>query len=517
MTQYIRSRPQHVVAVTTWFTRLQRTALVAAGCCILLGGEGCKDLTGTQALPAGTADPSYYNTAAGAIGMRNAAVSAFEVALSGTIADEGLLTDEFELWGRDPRGNGQFSVINISTFAVDQRNLIEGQPDGNQDVNGGPDQDYAALQGARALLAQAIGQLATYDTARADTATEHVLRGELYALEGYTEIMLADLFCSGIPLSTLDFQKDYTYAPSSTTQQVYMDAIAKFNTAIALASDSGRILNMARVGKGRAWLDIGQYDSAATAVATVPTNSLYQLAITWDNNRFQEMTESDREGQNGLPFRSSGDPRTATDTVIDNTFTTSNSLQGTDTMFFPARYGATLGGTSVFTFNSVNPVLMSAPYTLASGVEARLIEAEVALHTHPGDDTGAWLTILNQLRQTAAIPGTTGPAPSALPLLTDPGSTPNDSARMALLFAERAAWLFATGERQGDLRRLVRQNQWLNQQQVYPTGLYTVPSSTRIYDGFGQVNPFYGTYVNAPIPAAELTNPLFHGCKDRGA
>jgi len=88
-----------------------------------------------------------------------------------------------------------------------------------------------------------------------------------------------------------------------------------------------------------------------------------------------------------------------------------------------------------------------------------------------------------------------------LPPLTDPGSA---DARLALLFQERAYWLFLTGHRQGDLRRLVRNYQRLPDA-VYPTGVY--------YGGQG----FYGTDVTLPIPASELPNPLFHGCLNREA
>jgi hypothetical protein len=96
--------------------------------------------------------------------------------------------------------------------------------------------------------------------------------------------------------------------------------------------------------------------------------------------------------------------------------------------------------------------------------------------------------------------------------LTDPGAGLSGSAataaRVKLLFDERAAWLFATGHRQGDLRRLLRQYNSLpafqSEQQVYPTGEYLAP-------GTGQ----YGSDVTAPIPATEYANPKYHGCLDR--
>jgi hypothetical protein len=142
-------------------------------------------------------------------------------------------------------------------------------------------------------------------------------------------------------------------------------------------------------------------------------------------------------------------------------------------------------------------------FMLADGIEARLIQAEVALHTAPEDPT--WLAILNQLRATAPIPGTTAPNATALPSLVDPGPSPNEQARLALLFRERAYWLFLTGHRQGDLRRLMR-DYGQGQEQVYPTGNYLAPGTSQ-----------YGTDVTAPIPGTEYLNPLFQGCLSRDA
>ena len=68
-------------------------------------------------------------------------------------------------------------------------------------------------------------------------------------------------------------------------------------------------------------------------------------------------------------------------------------------------------------------------------------------------------TILKRLHDT--LPGVTP--------LTDPGDA---KGRVALLFQERAEWLYLTGHRQGDLRRLLRQypQYWPEQELVYPSG-----------------------------------------------
>ena len=477
--------------------RLWQLVRVVVGCGALLSPAGCNDLTGSQQLPSGTPNPSFYNTVAGAVGMRNAAVLAFEKALPQYITNVGLLTDELSVSIGINTSNANLSG---GTILLDERILLEGQADQS-------DPDYTNLQGARTLLAQAIGQLATYDTATADRATAKVMRGELYALEGYTEVLLADLFCSGVPLSTLDFQKDFTYQPGSTTSQVYQAAIAKFDTAISLSRDSARVLNMALVGKGRAWLDLGQYDSAAATVTPVPTDFLYQLtaAANWSGT-FSGLTESDREGSTGLPYLSNGDPRTA---AVSQTICNNSGSCGD--INWPTKLTAS-DGNGGFLIPSNQTV------TLAGGVEARLIETEAALHVNATDTT--WLHLLNVLRATAPIPGTTQPATQQqLPPLADPGNSSNDSARVALLFAERAEWLFMTGTRQGDLRRLLRQYPQIyrSQAQAYPTGPYTAVGIGSTQVGGSNGSGIYGTSVNAPIPTTELVNPLFHGCLSRGA
>jgi hypothetical protein len=177
-------------------------------------------------------------------------------------------------------------------------------------------------------------------------------------------------------------------------------------------------------------------------------------------------------------------------------------------LFFPAKYAAALAGTQ------------TAPFVVANGVEARLIQAEVALHA----GNASWLTILNTLRTNGNF--TTAPDPvdpsvidttwtagtggvDNLRPLGDPGASLSGQAavdaRVTLLFQERASWLFLTGHRQGDLRRLIRQY-GRTQDHVYPIGLYTAP-------GHGQ----YGVEVTVPVPPTESPNPYFTGCVDRNA
>jgi hypothetical protein len=367
---------------------------------------------------------------------------------------------------------------------------------------------YNELQLARRDAIQALGALAAYDS----TASP-ALRGHLFAYEGYVEIMLADFFCSGVPLSTLDFNQDFTYQPGSTTIQVYQHAITLLDSAIALSTDSSRIEYLAQIGKARALLDLGQYAAAAQLVASIPTDYTYQFMVDWMGGSALKAasllgqvgtggllvqvlgaTVADGEGLNGLPYISSGDPRTTVEKY--------NTNQYGVPQYAPTKYGDTIP--------EVKPI------TVASGIEARLIEAEAALHS----GNAAWLTTLNVLRTDGSF--TTAPSSdpdsvevidttwnagtggvAALRPLTDPGS---DSARVTMLFNERAYWLFLTGRRQGDLRRLVR-NYGRNPQTLYPIGPYPL----------GGMLPEYGGDVTVQIPHTEFVNPLYRGCLSRGA
>jgi hypothetical protein len=468
-----------------WRRTGMRCGILALG---LLGSTACGDLVGTAVLPPGTQSPATYNTVDGALGAYRG-VKQFVASghnSSGPLNNggffgieaSGALTDELAYIGRAP---GAVSIGGIGE-PVDERFLPDDQHTVSLDNVRRP---YLYLNGVRGRALEAIGLLRTYAP-----GTSPALRGELQALEGYAEVLLGELYCSGVPLSTLDFEGDFTYKPGSTTTEVWQHAVALLDSAIAVSSDSARVVRFAQVLKGRALLDLGDYAMAAQAVAGVLDGFTYAVlqppASAADSRLFANYTVADREGQNGLPFVSSGDPRSA---VV---------LTGTNPLGLPLYAPAKYPG-------SVN-VNVADSVVLASGVEARLIEAEAALQANPTDLT--WLNILNTLRTTcsdAASCSTPAPAGtggvSGLPPLSDPGS---DTARVSLLFSERAYWLFLTGHRQGDLRRLVR-NYGRSQQTVYPTGTY--------FGGLG----IYGLDVTLPVPEDEQPNPLFQGCLDRNA
>jgi hypothetical protein len=179
---------------------------------------------------------------------------------------------------------------------------------------------------------------------------------------------------------------------------------------------------------------------------------------------------SNLEGVNGLPYRDAfdaGDPRVPWVRLDDDV--------GFDTAI--PQYDQQKYGTE------------DASLPLATGLEARLIEAEAALQA--GDVAGfdAIHTALRATRGLAAV---------------STGALTADE-RIDLHFEERAYWLWLTGHRLGDLRRLVRQY-GRAEDDVFPTGPY-----------FKVQAGDFGDDMNLPVPFDEENNPNFDGCIDRGA
>jgi hypothetical protein len=426
---------------------------------------GCQAITETK-LPDGVEGPATYNNREGAIRLTQAARGELATSIRNYLIWSGLLTDE--LIGMSDEGDSR-----------DRRSWRFMPEDPPHTV--------------RSLARLARGVLGKY--VPGNTAA---WQARLFVYEAYAEILTADGWCSGVPLTTLDFEGDWTYRPGSTTEEIYAHAILLLDSATSRAVDSMSLQWTIGVLKARALVALGRYAEAAQAVQGIDGSFRDTLRIAFgDGQRGQPGSSpydmflntasiADQEGRNGLPYRSSGDPRT---TGVQLTYNGRTS-------WFPTKYLTT----------------DSSTFVLASGVEVQLIRAEAAFHA---EDPPQMLALLNALRtdgtytiDTTALPGGGERIDTAwhagiggvagLRPLTLPATA---SARRQLLFAERAAWLFVTGTRQGDLRRLVRKY-GLDREQVYPTGPYIVSGYTGVY----------GTDISFGLSELEFRNPLFTGC-----
>ena len=289
-------------------------------------------------------------------------------------------------------------------------------------------------------------------------------------------------------------------------RQVLTLAVNRFDSALAYPANA-TVTNVAKIGKARSLLNLNQPAAAAAAVAGVATtfvyNTTFNLAVAAQNNTVyafmnlnKRFTVANLDGGNGLNFRSALDPRVPWARVPSSNLGFDKATPQND----QGKY-----------------VNESASIPVATGVEARLIEAEASL---AGNDVTTWLNTLNTLRATTSLVpkvfpavfpaavATTGLLPgfNALAPLTDPG---DQASRVDLMFRERAFWLYLTGHRLGDMRRLVRQYS-RTIAAVFPGG----GGAQYVVDG----NPkggIFGNDVNLPIPFDELNNPKFAACTDR--
>lgn len=450
--------PSHPPAPTSsraHATRRRCHAIAAGVAGALLLAVACSAVTDVEAPD--VVQPPALDNSLGAIARHAGVVRDFSSASAGTvILVSGLLADELL--------SGALSTF-TADLVVDARRVVDPGPFAFS---------YNALHQIRVNALQAIDALQRF----APDPRSRI--GQLYAFAGFVELYFGEQYCSGVPLST-NRDGAVVYGAPLTTAAMLQQALAHFDSALVYAADSARIANMARVGRGRTLLSLARFADAASAVAAVPATYRYDLELSatvagQSNGTFSSLNGrgngvANREGGVGLDFRTAADPRVPT----------AANGRGVD------------GITDIFVFSRYNS--LAAPVTLASGLEARLIAAEAALQANRNDasPTGTgWLGILNSLRSTAITP--------ALPPLADPGSF---DARVNLLFRERAFWLFLTGHRLGDLRRLVRQY-GRAAESVFPTGTYK--------DGLP-----YGTSVNLTIPEAERNNPEYRGCLDRNA
>jgi hypothetical protein len=442
-------------------------------------------------LPATLQDPS--NLAA----LRGSVIADFQVGYGGAGQTEGLtiatglFTDEF---------------YHAGTFQQNRELDLRTVPQSNTATTNA----FRGLQRARRGAEFAVG---AFEAGELKNTAGHA---EMANLAGYTYLLIAEAYCSGVPFSKQEADGSLVPGSPLSTAEMLDKASAYFDQGLAIAQAAGTgaaataQVNLARVGKARVLLNQNRYADAAAAVAGVPRDFVYLIEhsdnTTRQNNGINGLTIVRREygiasgqGGNGLAFRQG----TATAGQDPRTPWSVSASGGADPRIyhwaqqrFPARGSANV---------------------LASGVEATLIRAEAVLNRGAA---AQYVDSLNSLRASATtllgrfqanVPASAGP----LAALTDPG-TP--AARVNQFFAERAFWTYGMAQRLPAMRRLVRQyGRAANT--VFPTGQYTRPGRNTASGAFTGEVAFgtYGTDVNFPLPIDEQNNPNFTQCLNRDA
>jgi len=445
--------------ITRTLIRRRSRALVS----VLLLGAACStdkilkvetpDIIGQDKLNGVLGANTYYAGALGDFAVAhdggNGATGSF-----GTVASVGLFTDEMQFGGTPPE------VRQLDLRAVTKENSFF------RDI-------FYVMHRARQSAERAAQALI-------DAKITDGRAGEMYAVAGLATTILGEAFCSGIPFSsTLTGTPEYG-SPLSTSE-VMDKALGYLALASANVGSNQRAANLTKVVKGRALLSQKKYADAAAAVAGVPTDFVYQNQHSDADARTQNQMKglmydfdytpvsvgpdgtTGGEVGYGLPFAAANDPRVVTD------FTGVSRFDGKTPMYRLPLYES-----------------FSSPVVAASGVEARLIEAEAALNAN---DLTSFLGKLTAAR----IPFGMGP-------VADPGTA---LGRKLLLFSERAFALYATAHRVGDQRRMVRDYG------LTPVQAGVPPAGTPYHKDnllIGNGGPTDQSFV---IPANEENNPNY--------
>ena len=452
-------------------TKLNSRARAVAAT-VLLGGAAACGLLDTQTPNIVSEDD--LNTPAGAATKRLGAISTFTLAKDGDFNPVAVPGSE-DTFNDDSDGHILWSGILSDEFVnpgfIPSRTEVDlriAQP-----TTAGLAALFQSLHRARNAAEDAAASLQAFGTTPdADTGIP-----EMLSLAGFTYIFFAEDFCAGVPVSRI-VNDQIVYGQPLTTAQVLDTAVARFTQALAHPSivPGDPIHSLASVGLARALLDLdlARLPEAAAAVAAVPPEFVYETEhattpAALHNGVFEAFSNGnfgvfDQEGGNGLDFVSAADIRVQGDSGLG----ADNNTES----WFPSKYPS-----------------FDASIPTADYLEAQLIIAESELQA------GAFGPMTDRLNALRA------PFDPDLTPLTPPGDavTATD-----LLFRERAFWLFATGHRLGDLRRLIRQY-GRDPETVFPTGDYYKGGLT------------YGVDVNLPLPRRESNNPNVTGCLDRNA
>jgi len=419
----------------------------------------------------GVISPEAVQSATAADALRKGALGRLKSATGGGESAwmlGGLITDEW-------KSGDTFSQRN----ETDQRSV--------QTNNAQVIPMYQSMHRARGAARDAINALAKFIP---DTASK---QAQMYWVMGYAEMELAENFCNGIPYGiTVDGVPNYT--DPLTNQQGFALALAHLDSALTLAVGTDtftvQVTYAIQVARARVLVNMGNFTAAKAAVATVPTSFQYlqTYSLTTTDNQVWSLNSSQKRWvvgdsfdtggiiANAIPFASAKDPR-----VPVTGSTLASSLK------------AAFDNSTQLVSQSI--YARSDPQPLASGIDARLVEAEERLKAN---DVPGMMTILNALRTSPQKIGVLA-VPAMAALATPAAGTAAEN----LFFREKAFWNFARGTRLSDLRRMIRQY-GRTQDQVFPNGQFFKGGT-------------YGTDVNFPVTTDETPNPKWTGCLDRNA
>jgi len=309
---------------------------------------------------------------------------------------------------------------------------------------------YEPLSTARWMADDALRRLDDWGDAQVPNRVE--LTAKAAAFSGYSLTLLGEAMCS----AALDLGEEMT------PDEIFAVAEERFTRAIDAAQTAGEddILNLARVGRARARLNMGQEADAASDAALVPEGFSYEFpySSTDESTENKIYALMDRElmatvevGYRDMEFQGVPDPRVV---AVDL------GVQGP--------------GTDIEIWGTTKYTSLDSPVPVATWEEAQLIQAEVAMNAGRLQDAVGFINVLHDR-------------------VGLPDFASSDAAEIrAQLIYERGAELFLEGQHMQDLER-------------FNLTLYPAPGTPFYHGGV------YSDQICFPLPDVEyLNNPNIH-------
>lgn len=321
------------------------------------------------------------------------AVGDFECALASYITTTGQVVDEFKA----------VHIYSAEAMDYDRRTVNSARQQYATFECGAYGAIYQPLSTAIWQAENALEKLEKFTDAEVANRADLIQIASAYA--GYGRVLLGESFCT----AAINLSAELTPA------QIFTEAEERFTRA--LTGSNSAITNMARVGRARARLNLGNREAALADAQAVPlgfvrlaryseASSRSQNEVYNRNNRVYGMSVEPQT--RNLTFQGVPDPRVH---VVN---TGDRGPNGVDTVWAQQKYTS---------FNT--------PIPIARYEEAQLIIAEIS-----GGQTA--VNIINALHEKAGLP---------------PFASTNEAEIMAQVIEERRRELFAEGHRFWDFRR----------------------------------------------------------------
>ena len=437
------------------FRRRVRPTLVRCSAALLLLGSACKDITSLSQENPGTLSVETLYVPANAALLVNGATGDFECAFSRYVVGSGLFTDELTV-AISQSVNFDYDARRLQTNATyGTNNCSSPTPSSSQQPG-----IYTPLSVARATGDTAVAKLEGWTDTQVANRTK--LIGQASAYTGYSLTLLGEGMCSAA----------LNLGPELQPPALFAEAVARFGKAISAAgtANDAATLNLARLGRARAELNLGGAANLAAAAADAAT-----IPATFVANTSPDAVNARR--QNLVFINISQSAFSTVDPSFRNVTVPGGTTQDPRVVVSDLARSGTATGSRLFL--PAKDATNTSPIRLGSYAEAQLIIADVAAAN--SDLQGAAAAINRARARTAGLPVYTVPA----------GATSADLTAQVL--EERRRELFLEGHRLGDLRR---------------TGTAFSPTAGTVYP-FGGV---YGTQSCFPLPDVErINNPTISG------